>query len=69
SGCCKPPTACGYTFEMGTNRGTNEEVDVNSDAVDEVVCLSDDGNPTTPTQADGSETAAAVETREHRRRV
>ncbi|KAL2904072.1 Protein FAR1-RELATED SEQUENCE 11 [Bienertia sinuspersici] len=49
--------------EMGIKRSTNEEIDVNSDAVDEVVCLSDDGNPTTPMQADGSETTAAVETR------
>ncbi|KAL2923498.1 Protein FAR1-RELATED SEQUENCE 1 [Bienertia sinuspersici] len=48
--------------EMGTNRSTTEEIDVNSDVVDEVVCLSDDGNLTTPTQVDGSETAAAVET-------
>ncbi|KAL2898215.1 Protein FAR-RED IMPAIRED RESPONSE 1 [Bienertia sinuspersici] len=48
---------------MGTNRSNTEEIDVNSDVVDEVVCLSDDGNPTTPTQADGSETAAAMETR------
>ncbi|KAL2904112.1 Protein FAR1-RELATED SEQUENCE 11, partial [Bienertia sinuspersici] len=42
---------------------TTEQIDVNSDAVDEVVCLSDDGNPTTPTQADGSEIAAAMKTR------
>ncbi|KAL2926734.1 Protein FAR-RED IMPAIRED RESPONSE 1 [Bienertia sinuspersici] len=48
---------------MGTNRSTTEEIDVNSNAVDEVVCLSDDGNPTTITQADGSKTAAAMETR------
>ncbi|KAL2944517.1 Protein FAR1-RELATED SEQUENCE 11 [Bienertia sinuspersici] len=49
--------------QMGTKRSTNEEIDVNSDAVDEVVCLSDDGNSTTPMQADGSETTAAEETR------
>ncbi|KAL2900009.1 Protein FAR1-RELATED SEQUENCE 3 [Bienertia sinuspersici] len=49
--------------EMGTNRSTTEEIDVNSDAVDEVVCLSNDRNPTIPMQVDGSETAAAVETR------
>ncbi|KAL2893204.1 Glutamate--tRNA ligase 1 [Bienertia sinuspersici] len=49
--------------EMWTNRSTTEEIDVNSDAVDDVVCLSDDGNPTTPTQVDGSDAAAAVETR------
>ncbi|KAL2922903.1 Protein FAR1-RELATED SEQUENCE 2 [Bienertia sinuspersici] len=36
---------------MGTNRSTTEDIDVHCDAVDEVVCLSDDGNPTTPTQA------------------
>ncbi|KAL2900953.1 Protein FAR1-RELATED SEQUENCE 11 [Bienertia sinuspersici] len=48
---------------MGTSRSTTEEIDVYYDAVDGVVCLFDDRNPTTPTQTDGSETAAAMEIR------
>ncbi|KAL2936912.1 Protein FAR-RED ELONGATED HYPOCOTYL 3, partial [Bienertia sinuspersici] len=42
---------------------TTEEIDVNSHPIDDVVCLLDDGNPTTPTQLDGSDTTATLETR------
>ncbi|KAL2924899.1 Protein FAR-RED ELONGATED HYPOCOTYL 3 [Bienertia sinuspersici] len=48
---------------MWTNRSTTKEIDVNSEAVDDVVCLSDGGNPTTSTQLDGSDIATAMETR------
>ncbi|KAL2927422.1 Protein FAR-RED IMPAIRED RESPONSE 1 [Bienertia sinuspersici] len=48
---------------MWTNRRTTEEIDVNSDAIADVVCLSDDWNPTTPMQLDGIETAATLKTR------
>ncbi|KAL2905298.1 Protein FAR-RED IMPAIRED RESPONSE 1 [Bienertia sinuspersici] len=44
---------------MWTNRSSTEEINVISD----VVCLSNDGNPTSPTQVDGSDTVAAGEAR------